>query len=145
MPATAFGTYTALEGGAPLVINPRCRLGWHGSLPPSLAPPADENLFDSPWKVLIVAVVVLVLFGSKKLPVAARSLGRSMRILKSEVSKIHDDDDDTPEDAAPAQALTTAPHQQQIDQLQQQVRDLQQQAAGNGAAPVDAQRTQQPS
>ena len=101
------------------------------------------DLFDSPWKVLIVAVVVLVLFGSKKLPDAARSLGRSMRILKSEVSKIHDDD--APEDAAPAQALTTAPHQQQIDQLQQQVRDLQQQAAGNGAAAADAQRTQQPS
>jgi sec-independent protein translocase protein TatA len=101
------------------------------------------DLFDSPWKVLIVAVVVLVLFGSKKLPVAARSLGRSMRILKSEVSKIHDDDE--PEDAAPAQALTTAPHQQQIDQLQQQLRDLQQQAAGNGAAAADAQRTQQPS
>jgi sec-independent protein translocase protein TatA len=101
------------------------------------------DLFDSPWKVLIVAVVVLVLFGSKKLPDAARSLGRSMRILKSEVSKIHDDD--TPEDAAPAQALTPAPHQQQIDQLQQQVRDLQQQAAGNGAAAAEAQRTQQPS
>jgi sec-independent protein translocase protein TatA len=102
------------------------------------------DLFDSPWKVLIVAVVVLVLFGSKKLPVAARSLGRSMRILKAEVSKIHDDDDEG-EDAAPAQALTTAPHQQRIEQLQQQVRDLQQQAAGNGAAAADAQRTQQPS
>jgi sec-independent protein translocase protein TatA len=101
------------------------------------------DLFDSPWKVLIVAVVVLVLFGSKKLPVAARSLGRSMRILKAEVSKIHDDDE--PEDDAPAQALTTAPHQQRIDQLQQQVRDLQQQAAGNGASAADAQRTQQPS
>jgi sec-independent protein translocase protein TatA len=102
------------------------------------------DLFDSPWKVLIVAVVVLVLFGSKKLPVAARSLGRSMRILKAEVSKIHDDDDEA-EDAAPAQALTTAPHQQRIEQLQQQVRDLQQQAAGNGAAVADAPRTQQPS
>ena len=44
------------------------------------------DLFDSPWKILIVAVVLIVLFGSKKLPVAARSLGRSMRILKSEVS-----------------------------------------------------------
>jgi sec-independent protein translocase protein TatA len=101
------------------------------------------DLFDSPWKVLIVAVVVLVLFGSKKLPDAARSLGRSMRILKSEVSKIHDDDN--PEDSAPAQALTTAPHQEKIEQLQQQVRDLQQQAAGNGASAADAQRTQQPS
>jgi sec-independent protein translocase protein TatA len=49
------------------------------------------DLFDSPWKILIVAVVLIVLFGSKKLPDAARSLGRSMRILKAEVSSLHED------------------------------------------------------
>jgi sec-independent protein translocase protein TatA len=43
------------------------------------------DLFDSPWKILIVAIVLIVLFGSKKLPHAARSLGQSMRILKKEV------------------------------------------------------------
>ena len=43
------------------------------------------DLFDSPWKILIVAVVLIVLFGSAKLPVAARSLGKSMRILRTEV------------------------------------------------------------
>jgi sec-independent protein translocase protein TatA len=36
-----------------------------------------------PWHLLIVAIVVIVLFGSKKLPDTARSLGRSMRILKA--------------------------------------------------------------
>ena len=45
------------------------------------------DLFDSPWKVLIVAAVLIVLFGSKKLPDAARSLGKSMRILKAEVGQ----------------------------------------------------------
>ena len=50
------------------------------------------DLFDSPWKILIIAVVVLVLFGSRKLPDAARSLGRSMRILKSEIQDLHEDD-----------------------------------------------------
>jgi sec-independent protein translocase protein TatA len=54
------------------------------------------GLFDSPWKILIVAVVLIVLFGSKKLPDAARSLGRSMRILKSEVSALHQDDSEIP-------------------------------------------------
>lgn len=49
------------------------------------------DLFDSPWKILIIAVVVLVLFGSRKLPDAARSLGRSMRILKSEIQDLHED------------------------------------------------------
>ena len=51
------------------------------------------DLFDSQWKILIVAIVIIVLFGSAKLPAAARSLGRSMRILKSEVSSMHDDED----------------------------------------------------
>ena len=50
------------------------------------------DLFDSPWKILIVAVVLIVLFGSKKLPHAARSLGQSMRILKSEVQGLHEDE-----------------------------------------------------
>jgi sec-independent protein translocase protein TatA len=54
------------------------------------------DLFDSPWKILIVAVVLMVLFGSKKLPDAARSLGRSMRILKSEVGTLHQDDPEIP-------------------------------------------------
>ena len=57
------------------------------------------DLFDSPWTVLIVAAVLIVLFGSKKLPDAARSLGRSMRILKSEVGSLHQDE---PADATPA-------------------------------------------
>jgi len=108
------------------------------------------DLFDSPLKVLIIAIVVLVLFGSRKMPDAARSLGRSMRILKSEVSKIHDDDDQ-PESAPQAQALTAPTQQAQIDALQQQIRDLQQQphpvgeAVANGAPVTEAPRTQQPS
>jgi sec-independent protein translocase protein TatA len=116
------------------------------------------DLFDSPWKILIVAVVLIVLFGSKKLPVAARSLGKSMRILKTEVSSLHEDHGDEDEAAPSAQApasangfppaeLTAAsqPDQQsQLDALQQQIRDLQR-AAAMDPAPAEAQRTQQPS
>jgi sec-independent protein translocase protein TatA len=50
------------------------------------------DLFDSPWKILIVAVVLIVLFGSTKLPHAARSLGQSMRILKREVQGLNEDE-----------------------------------------------------
>jgi sec-independent protein translocase protein TatA len=64
------------------------------------------DLFDSPWKILIVAAVLIVLFGSKKLPDAARSLGRSMRILKTEVSGLHEEEPEAPLTAAPA---TSAP------------------------------------
>jgi sec-independent protein translocase protein TatA len=46
----------------------------------------------SPAHWAVVAVVVLVLFGSKKLPEAARGLGRSLRILKSEVGEMHTDE-----------------------------------------------------
>ena len=46
----------------------------------------------SPTHWLILIAVVVVLFGAKKLPEAARGLGRSARILKSEVSGLHDDD-----------------------------------------------------
>jgi len=116
------------------------------------------NLFDSPWKVLVVAVVLIVLFGSKKLPDAARSLGKSMRILKTEVSDLHHDEADAPAQDAPAanqfpQAqLTTTPapapadQQSEIEALKQQVRDLQRATAmdtpaGAGATP-EPQRTQ---
>jgi sec-independent protein translocase protein TatA len=72
------------------------------------------DLFDSPWKVLIVAVVLIVLFGSKKLPDAARSLGRSMRILKTEVSSIHDDESGSAAlDVASASGPAEVPQAQQ--------------------------------
>ncbi|MFD0019967.1 Sec-independent protein translocase subunit TatA [Streptomyces sp. NPDC058382] len=44
-----------------------------------------------PWHLLIVAIVVLVLFGSKKLPDTARALGKSMRILKSETKAMKEE------------------------------------------------------
>jgi sec-independent protein translocase protein TatA len=112
------------------------------------------DLFDSPWKILIVAVVLIVLFGSKKLPDAARSLGKSMRILKTEVQDLHRDDDAAEISGSAPTPAVTAPtaHQQQLDQLQQQISDLQRQqaassgpAAANGAPLTETQRTQQPS
>ncbi|MFF8917244.1 Sec-independent protein translocase subunit TatA [Streptomyces sp. NPDC015032] len=45
-----------------------------------------------PWHLLIVAIVVIALFGSKKLPDTARALGRSMRILKSEAKAMKEAD-----------------------------------------------------
>ncbi|KQM83467.1 twin-arginine translocase TatA/TatE family subunit [Agromyces sp. Leaf222] len=37
------------------------------------------------WHFLIILVIILLLFGAPKLPALARSLGQSMKILKSEV------------------------------------------------------------
>jgi sec-independent protein translocase protein TatA len=104
-----------------------------------------DDLFDSPWKILIVAIVIIVLFGSRKLPDTARSIGRSMRILKAELRDGHDD---TPA-AASAQAAWAAPAQPQAaipasDDLQAQIAVLQEQLASlrqqtadaDGAAPA---------
>ncbi|MFG2222483.1 Sec-independent protein translocase subunit TatA [Streptomyces sp. NPDC048644] len=44
-----------------------------------------------PWHLLIVALVVILLFGSKKLPDTARALGKSLRILKSETKAMKSD------------------------------------------------------
>ena len=48
----------------------------------------------SPWHWAILAVVVILLFGAKKLPDAARSLGKSMRIFKSELREMQTENKD---------------------------------------------------
>jgi len=53
-----------------------------------------------PVHILILVLVVLILFGWKKLPDAARSLGRSMRIFKSEVEEMKKDGQSTPSAAS---------------------------------------------
>jgi sec-independent protein translocase protein TatA len=45
-----------------------------------------------PWHLVILVVVFLALFGYKKLPDATRSVGRSLRIFKSEMKGLHDDE-----------------------------------------------------
>jgi len=44
-----------------------------------------------PWHWLILIAVIVLLFGSKRLPDAARSLGKSMRIFKSEVKELQNE------------------------------------------------------
>jgi sec-independent protein translocase protein TatA len=45
-----------------------------------------------PWHIAVLVVVLILLFGAKRLPDAARSLGRSMRILKAETKGLAEDD-----------------------------------------------------
>ncbi|MGH3214747.1 MAG: Sec-independent protein translocase subunit TatA [Trebonia sp.] len=121
------------------------------------------DLFDSPWKIAIIAVLIIVLFGSRKLPGAARSLGQSMRILKKEMQGLHEDEPDMPATAqaapAPAQAPATAQIQAaqavqavpatdpapdaqvQIAALQEQLNSLQHKVGANGTAAADSQQT----
>lgn len=43
-------------------------------------------------ELIIIAVVLMVLFGSARLPKMARSVGQSLRILKSETAAFHEDE-----------------------------------------------------
>jgi len=123
-------------------------------------------MFDpSAPHIIILLVVVLLLFGSKRLPGAANALGRSMHIFKKSVQG--QDEDGQPFDKTAATAQPPAPqppalplttpsydgvNQQQLADLQRQVAELQRQNSGvqdsmpsatGGPAP-EAQHSQQP-
>lgn len=53
------------------------------------------------WHFLILAIVILLLFGAPKLPGLARSVGQSMRIFRTEVKTMKDENgNDVPADNA---------------------------------------------
>ncbi|MFJ4207652.1 Sec-independent protein translocase subunit TatA [Paenarthrobacter sp. NPDC089675] len=58
------------------------------------------RLFDGPWPIVIIIIVALLLFAAPKLPAMARSLGQSMRIIKSEVKEMKNDGKPENKDAA---------------------------------------------
>ncbi|WNI34293.1 Sec-independent protein translocase subunit TatA [Streptomyces sp. ITFR-6] len=63
-----------------------------------------------PLEIVLIIAVVLLLFGAKKLPDMARSLGKSARILKSEAKAMKKDDEPaTTADAAAADQAAQQP------------------------------------
>ncbi|MFK4112737.1 Sec-independent protein translocase subunit TatA [Streptomyces sp. NPDC002176] len=55
-----------------------------------------------PTEIILILVVVFLLFGAKKLPDMARSLGKSARILKSEAKAMKDESNTSGPAASPA-------------------------------------------
>lgn len=51
------------------------------------------RLFDGP-QILIVIFIIVLIFAAPKLPGLAKNLGKSMKIFKTEVKNLRDDDDD---------------------------------------------------
>ncbi|MEU5882889.1 Sec-independent protein translocase subunit TatA [Spirillospora sp. NPDC047279] len=117
-------------------------------------------------ELLIILLVVVLIFGSAKLPQLARSLGKSARILKAETKGLREDDDEQPSDKADKPAQTAAPQQAPQDaardraaQLRAEAARLEREASGQDAAqrsqgalpsgepiqgvPVDPSRTRQ--
>ncbi|HWN36451.1 MAG TPA: Sec-independent protein translocase subunit TatA, partial [Pseudonocardia sp.] len=79
-------------------------------------------------------LVAVVLFGARRLPDAARSLGRSARILKSEISGIHDDAKPTADKPADGVEAGAAPTASQVAPATPQVAPAAQPTALEGAA-----------
>jgi len=64
----------------------------------------DSMFGRNPQMWLLVILVVAILFGAKRLPDSARSLGRSLRIFKSEVKELNKDDKKSDEGDTPAKS-----------------------------------------
>ena len=47
-----------------------------------------------PTEIILILLVLVLLFGAKKLPELARGSGRALRIFKAETKGLMDDDDD---------------------------------------------------
>ena len=103
-----------------------------------------EDMFDpSAPHIIILLVVVLLLFGSRRLPGAAKSLGQSMHIFKKSVAGLTPEEEQemgfapkpVVQQALPPTQPVPAPDQQsQLQDLQRQVQELQQQTTAGGNA-----------
>jgi sec-independent protein translocase protein TatA len=67
--------------------------------------------WDAPWHWVVLAIIVIALFGYKKLPDAARAVGRSLRIFKTEIKGMTEDDKarKAKQDAEPAEPKALPP------------------------------------
>jgi sec-independent protein translocase protein TatA len=113
-----------------------------------------SDLF-APWHIIILVIVLVLLFGARRLPGAAHSLGKSMHIFRRSVQGLYNDDDgDSAANpmgastfaAPPPPAVTAAPPavdstQQQLADLQRQVADLQRHSSGTNGQASEAQST----
>jgi sec-independent protein translocase protein TatA len=59
-----------------------------------------------PWHVIVLLVVVLLLFGAKRLPDLAKSVGESLKIFKNEIKDLTEDDSAKPSAPATPPAVT---------------------------------------
>jgi sec-independent protein translocase protein TatA len=115
-------------------------------------------MFDpSAPHIIILLIVVLLLFGSRRLPGAARSLGESMHIFKKSVRGTDDKSEtDTaaqgttvtmqqaalpvatpPQVAGQPQSFAAPTQEQQMADLQKQINELQKQNVGSDGQPSD--------
>jgi sec-independent protein translocase protein TatA len=69
----------------------------------------EDYTVDEPWVWAIILLLAVLLFGSKRLPDAARGIGRSLRIFKAETKGLLTDDEQAAAAKAPQQIAAPAP------------------------------------
>ncbi|WP_181772319.1 Sec-independent protein translocase subunit TatA [Amycolatopsis pittospori] len=104
-----------------------------------------------PWHIIILVLVVVLLFGAKRLPDAARSIGKSMKIFKAETKDMAGDKDKAaeteevetkqlPQATTPAAPATSSAQDKQVADLQRQLDELKKQQAATPAPAEQAQK-----
>ncbi|MEU2201113.1 Sec-independent protein translocase subunit TatA [Isoptericola sp. NPDC019482] len=61
-----------------------------------------------PWHIIVLVVVILLLFGARRLPDLARSVGQSLKIFKKEVKDLTDDGKLNDSNEPPADTTTSS-------------------------------------
>jgi sec-independent protein translocase protein TatA len=67
-------------------------------------------------EIILVIVVLVLLFGAKKLPDLARGSGRALRIFKAETKGLGDDDEETGDEPVKRQEQSRQPLPPSTDQ-----------------------------
>jgi sec-independent protein translocase protein TatA len=65
--------------------------------------------FQTPWHIVLLLLIALLLFGGKRLPEIGKSLGHGMREFKDAVTGNSEPEPETPPELPAAQATATEP------------------------------------
>lgn len=76
-----------------------------------------------PQELVLIVLVILLLFGAKKLPELARGSGRALRIFKTETKGLVDDDDDVSDSQKTTEQKELEARREQSDPIVREQRD----------------------
>ncbi|HEU5456499.1 MAG TPA: Sec-independent protein translocase subunit TatA [Nocardioides sp.] len=76
-----------------------------------------------PQELVLIVLVILLLFGAKKLPELARGSGRALRIFKTETKGLVDDDDDVSDSQKTPEQKELEARREQSDPIVREQRD----------------------
>jgi len=103
-----------------------------------------RGLFEG-WHIVILLLVVVVLFGAKRLPDASRSVGRSLKIFKAEIKDLNGSDDD--EDEKPslkAGSVRSETHTEPAETVRTETVETRPVTTPSGSSPADRSSVDHP-